>query len=159
MEIEYYSAIKDDIHDLVRMRLDYLFTDYPDMDNAVAEQIASALYPYFEEHLNEDLFAFIARDMRIKGEAVASTFLLVIEKPANPTLLHGRIGEVLNVYTNELYRNQGICTSLMKLLLEKGKETELDYIRLSATKAGREVYSKVGFEDYNGKYQEMRFNF
>ena len=53
---------------------------------------------YFQTHLNKDLIAFIAKD---DDRIVATTFLLVVDKPPNPHFINGRVGEVLNVYTSE----------------------------------------------------------
>ena len=42
---------------------------------------------------------------------VKMTYLLIIEKPANPFLPNGLDGEVLSVYTENEYRGKGICTT------------------------------------------------
>ena len=86
---------------------------------------------------------------------MAAEYLLIIEKPANPSLPNGLDGEVLSVYTENEYRGKGICTQLMKNLIEYAKENRLCRINLKATDEGYPVYKKVGFEDKTQKYLDM----
>lgn len=57
-------------------------------------------------------------------------------------MIHGKMGEVLSVYTLPAYRRQGIAQHNMQRLVEP--EQWLDS-ESSATKAGYPVYQKVGF--------------
>lgn len=155
MEIVYSQATRDDIPDLERVRLNYLFADHPDMTFEEADKVRETLPSYFEKHVGVDLHPFIARDMMYRGELIASAFLLVIEKPANPNFIHGKVGEVLNVFTAKQYRNNGISTTLIKMVIDKAQELGLDYIKLSSTDMGYDMYKKVGFEDSNSSYHEM----
>lgn len=159
MEIIYREATRDDIDALVRLRIDYLMADHPEMTDSEVSTIMSALPAYFEKHLGVDLDAFIAVDMMYRGEAVASAFLLTIEKPANPTFINGKVGEVLNVFTKEDYRGEGIAHALMDMLLNKGKELNLDYIKLSSTDEGYGLYKSLGFEENASKYHEMKYKY
>ena len=159
MEIVYSQATHDDIPDLERLRLNYLFADHPDMTFEEADKVREALPSYFEKHLGVDLFAFIARDMMYRGEAIASSFLVVVEKPASPSFIHGKTGEVLNVFTSKQYRNQGISSALMKMLLDKGAELGLDYVKLLSTDMGYSMYKKLGFEDNIHSYQELKYKY
>ena len=87
---------------------------------------------------------------------MAAAYLLIIEKPANPFLPNGLDGEVLSVYTESEYRGKGICTQLMKNMIEFAKENKLCRIDLMATDEGYPVYKKVGFEERTQKYIDMR---
>lgn len=49
-------------------------------------------------------------------------FLLITEKPANPSFVSGRTGTVLNVYTKPEYRRLGIARSLMRELLAEAEK-------------------------------------
>ena len=159
MRIEYSIASRDEIQDLERLRLNYLFADHPDMTFEEADKVRESLPSYFEKHLGVDMFAFIARDMDYKGEAIASAFLVVVEKPANPNFIHGKTGEVLNVFTSKQYRNLGIGSTLMKMLVDKGSDLGLDYVKLSATDMGYSMYKNLGFEDSESNYHEMKYKY
>ena len=62
----------------------------------------------------------------------------------------------ISVYTESEYRGKGICTQLMKNMIEFAKENKLCRIDLMATDEGYPVYKKVGFEDRTQKYIDMR---
>lgn len=79
--------------------------------------------------------------------------------PANVMLLNGLYGEVLSVYTEPEYRGKGICTQLIKNLLEYGKKAGLGRIDLSATDEGYPVYKKIGFSDKNSRYTSMTYKY
>ena len=108
---------------------------------------------YFERELGKKLIAFVAR---AEGRLVATAYLLIIEKPANPSFLNGLDSEVLSVYTEEGYRGRGICTNLMKNMIDYAREHKISRIDLMATKDGYPVYKKLGFEDKVHDYKDMR---
>ena len=77
--------------------------------------------------------------------------------PANSILLNGFYGDVLSVYTEPEYRGKGLCTTLMKNLVEYGKTLGLDRIDLKATDEGYPIYEKVGFKETEHRYRDMRY--
>ena len=105
--------------------------------------------------MNQELFVYVARAESI----VACCFLLVTEKPANPTFIHGRTGAVLNVYTKEEYRRKGIARKLLEQLISDAKEMVLDFVELKATEEGYHLYKSIGFEDVHSRYHNMKIVF
>src|SRR5687767_14284840 len=103
------QANKTDISQLINMRLAYLEEGYsgltPEQANAIKEQLLA----YFREHLNKDLFVYVCEDNTV---IVSTVFLLITEKPANPSFLTGLTGTIMNVYTLPNYRKRGIAGSL-----------------------------------------------
>ena len=83
------KADRNDIPMLTEARLAYLWTEFGE----VSEDIADALPRYFEAHLNRDLFACICTD---EGRLAGTVFLLVTEKPPSPSFPGGRVVAVLN---------------------------------------------------------------
>ena len=149
----YDLAKKDDIGQLVDLRIAYLLSDHGSLSKVEEERVRRHLPGYFERKLGKELIAFVARE---ENQILATAYLLIIEKPANLALPNGLEGEVLSVYTKEACRGQGICTQLMKNLLAYGKEKGLCRINLKATKEGYSVYKKVGFEEIRQNYVDMR---
>ena len=149
----YDQAKKADIDELVRLRIAYMIDDFGHISEYERNCMETQLPEYFERRLGKDLIAFVAR---AEGRLVAAAYLLIIEKPANPFLPNGLEGEVLSVYTEEVYRGNGICSQLMKQLIEYGKENELCRINLMATEEGYPIYKKLGFEDKVQNYKDMR---
>ena len=88
-----------------------------------------------------------------------SAMLVIMKKNVCSVLLNGIYGKVLSVYTEPEYRGKGLCTQLIKKLLEYGKNRGLGRIDLSATKEGDPIYKKAGFEDKENHYTEMRYKY
>ena len=150
------TAGMDDISELIRLRIAYMIDDFGSISDYERQCMEEQLPGYFERRLGKELIAFVARE----GDGlVAAAYLLIIEKPANPYLPNGLYGEVLSVYTENEYRGQGICTQLMKNMIEYAKQNKLCRIDLRATEEGYPVYKKVGFEDRVQKYTDMCLRF
>ena len=145
-------AVKDDISELVRLRIAYIIDDFGSISEYERQCLEEQLPGYFDRRLGKELIAFVAR---AEGRLIATAYLLIIEKPANPSFLNGLDGEVLSVYTETEYRGKGICTQLMKNLIEYARENKLCRIDLKATDEGYPVYKKAGFEDKPQKYLDM----
>ncbi|BBF44043.1 histone acetyltransferase HPA2 and related acetyltransferases [Lachnospiraceae bacterium KM106-2] len=153
--MNYRRAKKGEIEALVELRLAYFAATGRGQDEEI-EQVKKQLPDYFARHVEKDLFCYIAEE---EGRLIGSAFLIVIEKPANLSFPHGRVGTVLNVYTDKEYRNKGIAKNLMKMLIEDGKKMGLDYVSLEATKAGYPVYKKVGFQEEKSEYISMKYDY
>ncbi|MDE7340377.1 MAG: GNAT family N-acetyltransferase [Lachnospiraceae bacterium] len=152
MNIKPERATINDIDALVQMRLDYLTEDYGSLTDEQIIKIKSSLPDYYRKHLNKDLLVYVAR----KPVIAACCFLLISEKPANPSFINGRTGNVLNVYTKPEYRKQGIAKKLMEQLIAEADELGLDYVELKSTDEGYRLYKSLGFSDEQSKYHSMR---
>lgn len=154
--VEIRKGTIEDIDELVAMRMSYLNADYGQLEESEKNRIKDSLPSYFEKHINQDLFAYVAQDGQ---EIIATVLLYVMEKPANPLNLCGKIGEVLNVYTKSGYRRQGIAEKLVKIMLEDAAKKGLGTIKLDATDMGRPMYLKIGFRMEPNRYTPMRYEF
>lgn len=139
-------AAHEDVPALVRLRFD-LFDDDPHMAVAGEKraQIAAQLESYYRRHLNLDFFAAMA--FTGGNEIAAVSFLVIHEKPANYRFPTGRIGEILNVFTYIEYRFNGYATAVLKALIDKAREENASLVELRATRSGKPVYEKLGFEE------------
>jgi GNAT superfamily N-acetyltransferase len=152
--MKFERAVEEDIDQLVNMRMAYLYDDFEKISESQKATIEKELPEYFSRHLGKDMMAFVAKD---DGKIIATTLLVVIEKPANPRFITGKIGEVLSVYTNPAYRRQGIAKQLMTMLLAYAKEQKLDLVELKATKDGYPLYKQMGFEEEMGLNVPMKY--
>lgn len=152
--MEFTVAEKKDIKQLTELRIAYIREDQKEISPDVEAKLKKQLPVYFENHLNKDIFAFVAK----VGDLVAGVvMLLVIEKPANPNFIHGKTADVLSVYTRPEYRHQGICLNLVKLSQKFAAEKQIDKVELKATEDGYPVYKKAGFVDEKSLYKPMVF--
>ena len=152
-DVIYDIADLNDIPELVRLRILYMIDDFGSVTDEEREGMEKQLPGYFERELGKKLIAFVAR---AEGRLVAAAYLLIIEKPANPFFLNGLDTEVLSVYTEEGYRGRGICSQLMKNMIDYAREHKISRIDLVATDEGYPIYKKLGFEDRVQKYKDMR---
>lgn len=152
-DIVYDIANLNDIKELVRLRILYMIDDFGSVTDEEREGMEKQLPGYFERELGKKLIVFVAR---AEGRIVAAAYLLIIEKPANPFFLNGLDSEVLSVYTEEVYRGKGICTTLIKNMIDYARKHEISRIDLIATEEGYPIYKKLGFEDKAQKYTDMR---
>lgn len=138
------KATGDDVDLLIRLRIDYLIADYGSLEKDAETAIRGQLREYLPRALTDGtLIALIAEEA---GEAVATAFLAVTERPANPTFLSGKIGTVLNVLTYPRHRKKGYGSQVLRALLDEAKRTGVSSVELSATEDGRPLYEKLGFE-------------
>jgi len=151
--IVFDKATTDDIDELIRLRFLYMKEDFGSVSERDESLMRRQLPDYYRRKLGKDLVAFVARD---GNKLVAAAYLLIIEKPASVLLPHGLMGEVLSVYTEEAYRGKGVCSQLIRDLIDHGRKIGLDRIDLMATKDGYGVYKKQGFEDKKSHYTDMR---
>ena len=156
MDIKYDIATKDDIDELIRLRIAYMVDDFGSVSEEERAGMEKQLPDYFARKLGSELIAFVARDADI---IVSVAYLHIIEMPANSILLNGIYGDVLSVYTEHEYRGKGLCTKLMENLIEYGKKIGLGRIDLKATGDGYPIYKKVGFEDAENRYKDMVLKF
>ena len=152
--MDFREAGKQDIEDLVEMRKAYLSEDYGGMTDQQMRALETLLPEYFSRHIGEDFIAFIAQE---DGEIVSTVFLVIIEKPANPSFLTGKTGTILNVYTKPRYRRKGIASKLLQMALQKAKKDNLSFLELQVTREGESLYRKQGFVQEESKYISMRY--
>ena len=133
-----------------------MIDDFGGVSDHERECMEKQLPDYFNRKLGNELIAFIAKD---DNQIVSVAYLHIIEMPANSILLNGLYGEVLNVYTEPEYRGKGLCSQLIKNLIEYGKKRGLGRVDLSATKEGYPIYKKVGFFDKEHRYTDMRYKY
>lgn len=144
----------NDINELIKIRIAYLKEDYGNISLEQIEQLKKQLKEYYVNHIDRDMIAYIAEE---NSEIISSVFLVVIEKPANPTFISGKIGNILNVYTKTEYRKKGIVGQLLKLAINDAREMKLSYLELKSTEAGYNLYKELGFEVERSDYIQMKF--
>lgn len=138
--MEYKMTTAADIDMLMRMRLETLrvVNHLPD-DYLFSEALIKNSRRYF---LDGDQTTALALD---SGEAVACASLSYIE--VMPTLSHptGHRAHLMNVYTRENYRRQGVARRLVEMLTEQARHRGVTEISLDATDPGRPFYDALGF--------------
>ena len=141
------------IASLVALRLEYLRADYSVLPKEVEQVLRAQLPLYFSRHLGKDCHVYLAKEHQ---SAVSCAFLIVLEKPANPTFPTGKVGTVMNVYTRPVYRRRGFACALLERLISDARKMELSYLELQATEQGLHLYQRLGFNREISRYLPMR---
>lgn len=152
--MNFRKAEINDIPQLVEMRLGYLKQDHGSLTQEETKRLKMSLPAYFEKHLGKDMIIYVAEE---SSQIISTVFLLVVEKPANPSFITGKTGTVLNVFTKSEYRKQGISGKLMNMMLEDAKDMNLSYVELQATDMGKGLYEKIGFNIEKSEYTPMKY--
>jgi N-acetylglutamate synthase-like GNAT family acetyltransferase len=141
--MEIRKATINDIESLIQLRIDYLVMDKghisPKEEDAIRKQVSS----YLKKHI--PLGDFIAVLAIADNVIISSAFLVVSERPANPSFPTGLIGTLLNVITYPPYRRKGYAQKVIQKIIEEAKELGISTIELHSTKEGEELYKKLGF--------------
>ena len=143
----------EDIPLLIKARLDFLSAlDYPvllyDLSKAHHQLVA-----FLSEHLERDLFAWIA----LEGETLAAAgFLQVMHVMWQPAAPEGKYGRIINILTWPEFRHQGLAREIMQALIQKARELDLAYVDLDASPEGQPLYESLGFNLLQAKHPPMR---
>lgn len=155
--IEIYKTTKDEIDDLMIVRLEALRAVNEMSDDApFSDTLVKCARDYF---LNDDQTTVFAEDTeaseksgnnasgKSKGKIIgcaSMSYITIMPTYEHPT---GKRAFLMNVYVNKNYRRQGIAQKMITILIEEAKERGCSEISLDATQAGRPVYKTLGFCD------------
>ena len=140
--IKIRTATKDDIEDLINVRLEMLrivnnLSDSETFETTLIEESRN----YF---LNGNQTTVIAIDEdKVVGCATIS-YINIMPTFDHPT---GNRAHLMNVYTNKNYRRQGIAKQMVSKLIEEAKTKGVTEISLDATEAGYPLYKNIGFTE------------
>lgn len=153
--MELKKASKKDINEIVLIREAFLLGEHNDLDQQRREEIKKGSYEYLNKHLNNDCFVFIAVE---DSKIVSTVFMIIFEKPAGPSFMTGKIGNIINVYTLPEYRKKGIASQLVQMALDEAKNNNVSYVELKASMMGESVYKKIGFKEEVMRYKLMKYD-
>ena len=136
-------ASESDIETLIDYRIIFLKDAYgnpsPDLENG----LKISLKQYFSTALKEGLY--ISWIAEYKDKPIGFSGMVIREQPGNFDIPNGKTGYILNIFTVNEFRNNGIASLLMNKLIEEGRERKLDRLELRATKDGEPIYRNIGF--------------
>lgn len=142
--IKYRRATVADVEVLVDYRIRFLNELYNHPNDAETDVVRRSLRKYFAEALAADVF--VAWLTECNGRVIGTSGMVVWEFPARyGGTESGRAGCILNMYTVPEARRKGVCTQLLKRLIDEARAKGLKYLHLHASKDGIRIYRKAGF--------------
>ncbi len=149
---EYRKAAVNDIDELVKLRIEFLreANQETNVDGKILNKCEEALHAYFNSRMIDDSFiAWIALD---EGKIIATSGMCFYNTPPLfkkvDGVMHymdGRVAYIMNMYTLQEYRRQGIARILFDKIVEEAKSLGYRKITLHATEMGWKLYENFGF--------------
>lgn len=140
--IDYRIATIEDMDLLMNSRLEMLriVNGLPE-DHRFSSELVETSREYFRDGDQTTVLALDAG--KVIGCSSISYYTIM------PTFSHptGKRAHLMNVYTKEEYRRQGIAQQMVGMLIEDARINGATEISLDATQLGRPLYEKLGFED------------
>ena len=140
--IEYKIATNDDIELLMSSRLEMLRVVNGLSDDYVfSDEIVRESREYF---LHGDQLTVLALDSGKVIGCASMSFMWIMPTFSHPT---GRRAHLMNVYTRNEYRRQGIARKMVEMLIDETWKRGATEISLDATVMGRPLYESLGFKN------------
>ena len=135
-------AKKDDIEEMMNSRLEMLkVVNNLSEDYEYSDEIINESREYF---LNGDHITVLAFDGDEVVGCASMSFMRIMPTFSHPT---GKRAHLMNVYTRNEFRRQGIARKMVELLIEETWKKGVTEISLDATESGRPLYVSMGFTD------------
>lgn len=139
--IKYIIASADDMELLMQSRIEMLIevNGLPD-DYKFTNEFLVNSQEYFKKTNQTTVLAF---NQTVVGCATMC-YIEIMPTFSHPT---GKRAHLMNVYTNNQYRKQGIAFQMLSMLINEAKEKGVTEITLDDTELGKPLYKKCGFVD------------
>ena len=130
-----------------------MFYDMGYRDEAALDSMSARFRPWLLERMNSgDYLAWLLSAPDASVAAGAGLWLM--DWPPHMIGTGTRRGNIVNVYTDELYRHRGLARELMTTVLAWCRYHHIDTVILHASPSGRSLYESLGFQATN----EMRLS-
>ena len=143
MNLEYRLATITDLNKLVKTRIHVLRAANQLPDTIDMSNLAIHSRKYYEQSFNDGShIAYLVYDDKIVVGSDGVSFFQVLPTFHNPS---GKKAYIMNMYTVPEYRRKGIGWSVLDLLVKASRFKGITFIALEATKMGKPLYEKYGF--------------
>lgn len=113
------------------------------VNGVAAESLDRKLFDLSAEYFtNGDHTTVLAYDGNTAVGCASICYITLMPTYSHPT---GKRAHIMNVYTRESHRRQGIARRMMAALLDEAKQRGVTYISLDATESGKPLYKSLGF--------------
>jgi GNAT superfamily N-acetyltransferase len=128
-----------------------MFVDDGVPDNETTRDRIQAFLPWVKARIQ---FGTYTGWFALHGDTVvAGVGMMMLDWPPHDLHAEPLRGYVLNVYTEPGYRGRGIAKRLMQQIMQEAKARQITVVTLHASKMGRPIYEKLGFQSTS----EMRW--
>jgi GNAT superfamily N-acetyltransferase len=141
--IAYRKASAKDIGILIDYRILFLNETAINPKKEEINSLKKSLHKYFSKAIpSEEYIRWLAE---YEGRILAVGGLILWQMPGRYRFENGKLGCIVNIYTNPDVRRLGIASQLLTKLIEEAKSLDLGYLHLRAHKNAENLYRKMGF--------------
>ena len=111
---------------------------------------------YYRRHIADGThFAVVAE---IGDTDVGCGAMCLSEELPSPDNPSGQCAYLMNIYVRQEYRGRGIGHTIVKMLVEKARQSGCGKIWLETTEGARTLYKSIGFKELTGimKYADLQ---
>ena len=145
MDIMIRLASVNDIDMLLEWRMEVLCHVFGTQNIGDVQSLYSANLEYYKEAIpSGDHVAVFAEIEGITAGSGGLCLYRELPSPDNPT---GQCAYLMNIYTRQEYRKQGIGKSVVEWLVGYAKKQGITKIYLETSERGRSLYESLGFSD------------
>jgi len=128
-------AVKEDVVELVRLRMEYLKVDRPEVNALKEGLLALSLGNYFIRHLGTgDLVCWVTES---EGRMVGGGGICFNHYPPNFESMEEEMAQLINFYTEPGYRNDELEQRLFARLLEEAERRNVGVITVGDMEMGK----------------------
>ncbi len=148
MDIAVRRASIEDLEMLMEWRMEVLRHVFNIPENADTQDLYMANREYYQKSIpdGEHIAVFAEMD----GAAVGCGGLCLYREMPSPDNPGGECAYLMNIYTREAYRGNGIGNLIVRWLVNCAKERGIAKIYLETSESGRTLYEHIGFQDMQG---------
>lgn len=144
----------EDIPLIVENRVNFMLEIQGEKSQEQIEVLQIELTKYLSSAIPRGEFlAFIAE---YQGLPVSFGGLVIQVIPPTFTNIDGKIGYILNMYTQKEYRGKGLCSKIMEQIILEAKQLKLNKLYLNATDDGYPIYQKFNFSAPHWREMELK---
>lgn len=144
-KLVFRRATVDDTEVLTDFRVRFLRETFGAGDEDESELLKEGLREYFTKAIPAG--GFVAWLAEYEGEIIATSGMVVWQKPGGYVSLSGETGYILNMYTEPEARGLGIASRLFDELINEAKSLGVKLLHLHATEDGMGIYRRAGFAE------------
>lgn len=141
--LSFRRATLTDVELLINFRIIFLKEAQERFSGDNELVLRQTLKQYFSNSLKDN--SFVSWIAEYENDPVGFSGMVIRNQPGNFELPTGLTGYILNMFTLQEFRKNGIGSFLFQKLLDEAKLRRLDKVELHATKDGEHIYRIFGF--------------
>lgn len=147
MRVTVRNASKDDLELLLSWRMEVLRHVFA-LSGEPSEDLRDANRDYYKKALSDGShFAVFAE---LNGETAGCGGVCFYQEMPSPDNPSGKCAYLMNIYTREAFRGQGIGSEIVRSLLEEAGRRGAGKIYLETSDCARSMYEMIGFTEMKG---------